>query len=235
MTFLAAQQRLGIFQFSRSDIATALEQPPSTVLRDLNRLKADGKIEQSGNTAASRYQLSIRYRTEASEMSAAPQAQSPTAAQLYVSPAWSPAATDLLLELDKPLGARTPVSYQRRFVDDYKPNETFLLPEALANELFQKGSLQGQQPAGTYARNVIAPLLIDLSFSSSKLEGNRYTKLDTEVLFRSGRVDPLGWPARNRVTLVGLSTTRGAAANGAYLSNTTPDLRSCRMPLSRCA
>ena len=189
LTFLAAQQRLGKFQFPRSDIAKALGQPPSTVLRYLNRLKADGKIEQSGNTAASRYQLSIRYRTEASDMSAAPQAQS-SAAQFYVSPAWSPAAKDLLAELDKPLGARAPVSYQRRFVDDYKPNETFLLPESLANELFQKGRMQGQQPAGTYARNVIAPLLIDLSFSSSKLEGNRYTKLDTEVLFQSGRVDP---------------------------------------------
>jgi len=50
--------------------------------------------------------------------------------------------------------------------------------------------MHGQQPAGTYARNVIAPLLIDLSFSSSRLEGNRYTRLDTEVLFRSGHANP---------------------------------------------
>jgi fido (protein-threonine AMPylation protein) len=89
-----------------------------------------------------------------------------------------------------PLGARQPVTYQRKFVDDYEPNQTFLLPESLANDLYREGRMQGQQPAGTYARNVIEPLLIDLSFSSSRLEGNRYTRLDTEVLFRSGHANP---------------------------------------------
>ena len=82
------------------------------------------------------------------------------------------------------------MSYQRRFVDDYRPNETFLLPATLANDLYQEGRMQGQQPAGTYARNVIAPLLIDLSYSSSKLEGNRYSRLDTEILFQAERIDP---------------------------------------------
>lgn len=95
-----------------------------------------------------------------------------------------------MVTLDAPLGVRTPVSYQRKFVDDYQPNQTFLLSASLANELYSEGRMQGQQPAGTYARNVIAPLLIDLSFSSSRLEGNRYSRLDTEVLFEAGRSDP---------------------------------------------
>lgn len=189
LAFLVAQGRLGKTQFSRSDLTKALGQPPSTILRYLNRLKADGKIEQFGNTAASRYSLSIRDRTETSELISTAPSRSSATAQPHVSPVWSPAAKALLVELDKPLGARTPVSYQRHFVDDYKPNETFLLPESLANDLFREGRMPGQQPAGTYARNVIAPLLIDLSFSSSKLEGNRYSRLETEVLFQAERID----------------------------------------------
>jgi len=46
--------------------------------------------------------------------------------------------------------------------------------------------MQGRQPAGTYARQVLEQLLIDLSWSSSRLEGNRYSLLDTEELFKSG-------------------------------------------------
>jgi Fic family protein len=46
--------------------------------------------------------------------------------------------------------------------------------------------MQGQQPAGTYARKVLEQLLIDLSWSSSRLEGNTYSLLATEKLFKSG-------------------------------------------------
>lgn len=85
-----------------------------------------------------------------------------------------------------PLAARDPVTYRRAFVDDYKPNESFLLPRELADELADTGRLPEQMPAGTYARKVLEQLLIDLSWSSSHLEGNRYTLLDTEQLFKSG-------------------------------------------------
>jgi Fic family protein len=78
------------------------------------------------------------------------------------------------------------VTYRREFVDAYKPNETFLLPRELAEELSSLGHLPGQMPAGTYVRKVLEQLLIDLSWSSSRLEGNRYTLLDTEELFKSG-------------------------------------------------
>jgi len=78
------------------------------------------------------------------------------------------------------------VTYRREFVEDYVPNVSSLLPAALANALMQEGRMQGQQPAGTYARKVLEPLLIDLSWSSSHLEGNRYTLLATEELFKTG-------------------------------------------------
>lgn len=85
-------------------------------------------------------------------------------------------------------GTRDPVTYRRGFVEDYVPNQTWLMPRDLAEELYRAGRLREQQPAGTYARKVLEQLLIDLSWSSSRLEGNRYTLLATEDLFRRGTV-----------------------------------------------
>ena len=42
------------------------------------------------------------------------------------------------------------------------------------------------QPAGTYARQILNRLLIDLSWNSSRLEGNTYSLLDTERLLELG-------------------------------------------------
>jgi fido (protein-threonine AMPylation protein) len=44
----------------------------------------------------------------------------------------------------------------------------------------------GERPAGTYARQVLDRLLIDLSWSSSRLEGNTYSRLDTQNLIQFG-------------------------------------------------
>ena len=41
-------------------------------------------------------------------------------------------------------------------------------------------------PAGTYARQLLGRLLIDLSWNSSRLEGNTYSLLDTDRLIRQG-------------------------------------------------
>ncbi|SDH13101.1 Fic family protein [Paraburkholderia phenazinium] len=188
LNYLAEQRDAGDHPVSRADIATALGESPSTVLRYLARLKADGKVEQSGSTSASRWGLPAqKVAPKPTEV-----AQDGLAGVIVptASPSWSGPSQELFAVLESPLGVRKPVTYQRSFVDAYKPNQTFLLPESLANDLFKEGRMQGQQPAGTYARNVIAPLLIDLSFSSSRLEGNRYTRLDTEVLFRSGNANP---------------------------------------------
>ena len=43
-------------------------------------------------------------------------------------------------------------------------------------------------PAGTYARDILNRLLIDVSWNSSRLEGNTYSLLDTERLINYGRV-----------------------------------------------
>jgi hypothetical protein len=49
--------------------------------------------------------------------------------------------------------------------------------------LFEIGkSPDSKRPAGTYARHILKRLLIDLSWNSSRLEGNTYSLLETERL-----------------------------------------------------
>ena len=47
------------------------------------------------------------------------------------------------------------------------------------------GQSTGERPAGTYARDILGQLLIDLSWSSSRLEGNRYSRLETKKLIEA--------------------------------------------------
>ncbi|WP_339057820.1 Fic family protein [Candidatus Regiella endosymbiont of Tuberolachnus salignus] len=47
---------------------------------------------------------------------------------------------------------------------------------------------QAQLPAGTYGREILNRLLIDLSWASSHLEGNTYSRLDTRQLIEQGMV-----------------------------------------------
>ncbi len=143
------------------------------VKRMLSRLVGEGRVEVTGKARATRYRLPIKD---------APVAVTPA----KIGPNWSAESLKLRHQLTLPLAARSPVSYRRDFVDEYKPNDTFLLPPELAAELVALGRLPGQLPAGTYVRKVLEQLLIDLSWSSSHLEGNRYTLLDTEELFKSG-------------------------------------------------
>lgn len=100
---------------------------------------------------------------------------------------WQGDSAVLREHLARPLLTRKRVSYQREFVDNYIPNYSSLLPASLAEELMSLGTMKGQQPAGTYARKVLEPLLIDLSWSSSRLEGNSYTLPGTKELFESRR------------------------------------------------
>jgi Fic family protein len=89
----------------------------------------------------------------------------------------------------KPVLQRTPVGYKRQFLSSYKPNVSEYLPQSVRDRLQKIGTIDSQtQPAGTYARNILGRLLIDLSWSSSKLEGNTYSILDTETLIELGKV-----------------------------------------------
>lgn len=87
----------------------------------------------------------------------------------------------------KPVQQRHPVGYNRAFLDDYRPNESFYLPADTRQRLLELGhSPVGERPAGTYARQIFNRLLIDLSWNSSRLEGNTYSLLETERLLELG-------------------------------------------------
>lgn len=74
-------------------------------------------------------------------------------------------------------------------MEQYIPNKTFYLSEDLREKLKILGKrTKGLQPAGTYAKRILNQLLIDLSFNSSRLEGNTYTIADTKKLFATGDI-----------------------------------------------
>jgi hypothetical protein len=86
-----------------------------------------------------------------------------------------------------PIQHRTPVGYQRDALQDYQPNVTHYLPAETRQRLFEMGRPPGgERPAGPYARTIYSRLLIDLSWNSSRLEGNTYSLLETERLLELG-------------------------------------------------
>jgi len=95
---------------------------------------------------------------------------------------------DILAYIDQPVEARKPVGYQREFLEFYQPNKRFYLPDSLRRQLHKMGkTAHADAPAGTYSRAILSRLLIDLSWASSQLEGNTYSRLDTRELVEHGK------------------------------------------------
>ena len=100
----------------------------------------------------------------------------------------SPEGEEIKKYVRQPRQQRKPVSYQIGFLEQYRPNQTAYLPESLRIQLHSLGRSPAEQtPAGTFARDILNRLLIDLSWASSKLEGNTYSRLDTERLIEFGQ------------------------------------------------
>jgi Fic family protein len=153
-----------------------------TINRALRDLLAAGLLEKLGAGRSTRYVATDAAKAALGAMpSVAPTPAGPGPLQ------WSPAALSLVESLRAPLGTRTPAGYESSFVDNYIPNQSSLLPPQLATDLFNAGRSRDQQPAGTYAREVLEQLLLDLSWSSSRLEGNNKSLLDTKTLFELGQ------------------------------------------------
>ena len=82
---------------------------------------------------------------------------------------------------------RSPSSYKPEFLDAYVPDKTWYLSQADRDRMLEAGRPQGgAMPAGTYARRILEQLLVDLSWASSRMEGNTYDILQTERLIRFG-------------------------------------------------
>jgi hypothetical protein len=99
----------------------------------------------------------------------------------------SSTASSIQTHVRGPIQTRSPVSYNPDFLNCYRPNETFYLSESTRKHLFEIGqSPDSARPAGTYAKQILSRLLIDLSWNSSRLEGNSYSLLETERLLHLG-------------------------------------------------
>ncbi len=149
-----------------------------TVQRRLADLVAQGLVMRTGEPR--RY----AYSAPVPEVSSASLDQFRTASIDDVVPL-SDAAHAILAHLRLPGEQRTPVGYRRDFLDAYVPNETPYLPEAIRKHLNAIGMIP-DEPGETFGNTVLADihqrLLIDLSWASSRLEGNTYSLLDTQRL-----------------------------------------------------
>lgn len=179
----------------------------ATLLRRLEELCVTGIVERRGKARATRYLLTPAGR------GAAPQTvraqvnyrQVPPAASFHLRepnvddpPTWHPIESDpeinatieeVRARIRRPLSQRTRVEYRREFLEDYQPNVSYYLPAPMREELQRLGQSDNMArlPAGTYVRGVFNRVLIDLSWNSSRLEGNTYSLLETDRLLALGR------------------------------------------------
>ena len=111
-------------------------------------------------------------------------------------------AQEVQNRVSRPLSARKPIGYQQEFIDSYQPNVTWYLPAAIRNHLVDNGRRIGiDYVAGTYIRQILDRLLIDLSWASSRLEGNTYSFLETERLIALGETAPGKTPFETQMIL----------------------------------
>jgi Fic/DOC family len=153
-----------------------------TLQRRLDHLVSQGRLTPKGEGRARRYLAREIYASPESDLSASMVREEPPDAD----PEWlSVQAKAVRKVMSRPVNQRTPVAYNGNFLDAYHPNETFYLPATLRRELRDLGQVGlNDLPAGTYLRRVMDRLLVDLSWNSSRLEGNTYSLLETERLLK---------------------------------------------------
>ncbi|KJS02586.1 MAG: cell division protein Fic [Desulfobulbaceae bacterium BRH_c16a] len=180
---LLAQNQGGL---SSQEIRDGLNEPPHlrTIQRRLSALLVGQQITAAGKGKATIYKLSTPTTTDKNlRRSNSPQIEE--SYETYI-PLSEP-GREIYSYVNRPRGGRIPVGYEREFLDTYTPNETWYLGEMTRKHLRQIGDAGVlERPAGTYGRAILSRLLIDLSWASSRLEGNTYSRLDTENLIQYG-------------------------------------------------
>jgi hypothetical protein len=169
---------------SRGDIERYLPEAlaPRTLQFRLRNLVNAGRLVTEGVGRALKYRLS-------SEVSSTQATRAEAAQEEATVVPISAAGREVLRCVSRPVTARTPVGYNRAFLDEYRPNERFYLSEKERASLEAIGTRHVvAEAAGTYARQILSRLLIDLSWNSSRLEGNTYSLLDTKRLIEFGEV-----------------------------------------------
>jgi Fic/DOC family len=173
---------LGISALELSLASVGQAMPRRTLQRRLDALIESKRIVSQGGSR------SVIYKSTEQPLATILQARAPSGQyETYVS--LSAIGLQVRDEISRPLIARKPVGYDRDFLERYRPNQDFYLSEFQRNRLHDLGhTSMDARPAGTYARDVLSRLLIDLSWSSSRLEGNTYSRLDTQLLIEQGHV-----------------------------------------------
>ena len=145
----------------------------STVWRALRRLVDAGKLEVVGEGRATRYRVA--------------------------------GAEAVLAHLLTPAHLRPATRYRREFLRRYRPNESRYLSPADREQLKKAGTPAAASlsdlPGVTYAVRVLEELEIDMSWASSRLEGNSYDHLDTERLVRFAKATE-GRPRRDTIMIL---------------------------------
>lgn len=166
--------------------------PKRSLQRYLAFLTMERRLNALGNTRSRKYQLPLIENEKTTSIIPLQDISSRRNTPLEKIENLIPlSSTALSIQTDvrQPIQARRPIGYNRDFLDKYRPNETYYLSASTRNHLFEIGkSPDSERPAGTYARQILNRLLIDLSWNSSRLEGNTYSLLETERLLELGEV-----------------------------------------------
>ncbi|RYY90315.1 MAG: Fic family protein [Chitinophagaceae bacterium] len=154
------------------ELAQAVTISAMTLRRRLPLWEEQGFIRKTAVTRGNRYAV-----TEPTERARAEQEVVPL----------SEAGRAIAALVNQPEALRQPVGYNFQFLQGYEPNRSAYLSVEERAQLRAIGATPAaDQPAGTYARQVLHRLLIDLSYNSSRLEGNTYSLLDTQRLLQAG-------------------------------------------------
>src|SRR5665647_2539456 len=173
---------LSAAELQRACKARGLEFDRRTLQRRLAQLIKTSRVIKQGRGRASRYRLAPHAFEGKFVL---PPIQLVGEMETYVP--ISAAGKEIRDYVRQPVQNRKPVGYNREFLEAYRPNETWYLTPEIRGHLHHIGrSPAAERPAGTYARDIMNRLLIDLSWASSRLEGNTYTRLDTQNLIEKG-------------------------------------------------
>lgn len=155
--------------------------PLRTLQYRLKYLASRNRLVKEGDGRWARYRVpDAALRTEVAALAVRPDDEEPPLPL-------SSGAAAIRNHVRQPVEARRPVGYDRGFLDTYRPNTSAYLSEIEREHLATIGRPQiAEQPAGTYAKQILNRFLIDLAWNSSRLEGNTYSLLDTKRLIELG-------------------------------------------------
>jgi len=170
---------------SRGEISERLINPPSpkTIQRYILNLCNSGRVESSGNRSAKKYFITNSVASETGEYIVKDMADVPESKRDL----FSKESLVKFKYFETPSFARKKKTYNSGLVENYIANKTKYISVEMRSSMLKAGvRFDKDLAAGTYAKEIVQRLLIDLSYNSSRLEGNTYSLLDTKRLLEEG-------------------------------------------------